>query len=359
MTGLLFAAAITEFATPEYSWLFLAIPLLALSYLVYDQQRRRRFGQMSLPPPSSQPLALQVAALCLGWSFAVFALMAPYGKMDNGSLPLTPPKRGKIALFASEVVFIIDLSRSMLAQDGVGGEKRLERAREIALGVLEHLGGVNVSVVGFSSTGELLVPPTMDYLYTRLMLQKASPEDMPSPGTDFAALVDFLNKAKLSKNAASHTLFLLLSDGEDSSLFSLPPELRPKAERAIFQGFANLGQNNSWFIVGIGSDKGSPLPQDANFKQSVTTRCHASFLRQIATSTRGHYAGDSPTIDLTFADAIVSELANGPRIALRSGTSKENADERNPRRYRTTFPLLMASFLLLISLSIRKRMEQI
>ena len=113
-----------------------------------------------------------------------------------------------------EVVALLDLSRSMTAQDAV--PSRLAQGLAALDSLLEQLPGARFALVGFSDAAHLLVPFTDDRHAVRQQLA-ALREAAPALGASaIAAALRYAAEELPGRTAARRTV-VLVSDGESSS----------------------------------------------------------------------------------------------------------------------------------------------
>ena len=144
-----------------------------------------------------------------------------------------------------EVVVLLDLSRSMSAQDTA--PSRLGQGLAALETLLEQLPGIRFAVVGFSDDAHLLVPFTDDRHAVRQQLA-ALREAAPALGASAIAAALGYATEELPGRAGTRRTVLLVSDGEGSSGDPLRVALR--AGRA---GVAIVA-------VPVGSAAGAALP---------------------------------------------------------------------------------------------------
>lgn len=183
-----------------------------------------------------------------------------------------------------DVVFLLDVSKSMLADDLA--PNRLERAKlwiEDTLGVVE---GDRVSLVAFAGTSSVRCPLTHDYGFFRFALRGITTGSVSRGGTNIG---DALRRVRtevfdLSDTEADESRFrdiVLITDGEDHESFPIEAAQQLGAEgvRIICIG---LGDENT----------GRPIPNpDGSFVtyegETVYTKLDPAMLRELARSTPG------------------------------------------------------------------------
>jgi Ca-activated chloride channel family protein len=151
-----------------------------------------------------------------------------------------------------DVVFVLDVSRSMMAQDLA--PNRLERAKLMIRDALPVIEGDRVGLVAFAGTASVRCPLTYDHSFFRLALDELSPRSVSRGGTMIGdALRVTLNTLFGDEQAEGRTRdIILITDGEDQGSF--PIEAAQQASEAGVRVIA----------LGLGSDTGSPVPAATN-----------------------------------------------------------------------------------------------
>jgi len=183
-----------------------------------------------------------------------------------------------------EILFAVDTSKSMLAQDVK--PNRLTRAKLAVEDLLEKLPGDGVGLIAFAGSAFLQCPVTLDYDAFRESVAALDTSVIPEGGTDVAAAICEAQAAFKTRASTDHIL-ILLTDGED-----LGGEGIAAARAAAREGVRI-------FTVGVGSAQGELVPvPDANggtefarddAGQFVKSRLDESTLKQIAGVTGGLY----------------------------------------------------------------------
>jgi Ca-activated chloride channel homolog len=232
-----------------------------------------------------------------------------------------------------DVVFVLDLSKSMLARDVQ--PSRLERAKLAILDYLHRQQGGRVGLVVFSGSAFLRCPLTMDYAAFEESVVEASPDDLYTPGSDIARGII------AAKNAFEKTdrrrVLVLITDGEDLE----------KTGIKAAEEFAKDGV--VVFTLGVGTSAGAPInvPQqngqlgpllDAG-GQPVVSRLDETTLRAIADATGGGYRR-LESINQAMSDVLRALQTSN----VQSGTSA--LKQRGIDRY--AWPLAVAILLLVV-----------
>ena len=291
--------------------------------------------------------------LCLAQAslFAIFALMQPVELIDQEA-PKEEVTTAKERENVDELVFIIDVSASMTAQDAKEYDTRLERAKEITEAVVEHLGGISISLYAFAGDAQNIVPATMDYLYFRILLSSLQINENQLPGTNFSALFDEMKAKYLESKIEKKVRFILLTDGEDTGLIDLSREAKTQAEMQLAQRVKEFAQANfNWDIVGIGSDKASVIPNIYQDGKPVFSTMQPQFIQMLAEAGGGHCYFDNA---LSLSRIVDGLLANVARIDRK----KSSVINEEPNKPFLEYPLLVAIVFLMIALVVPEKVRK-
>ncbi len=202
----------TDFAFSNPSALNWAWAVAALAVLVAFSARGRARALASFADAarlrSIAPLAgggrafLRAALTVAGLAALVPALMDPRW----GAQVEEVRRRG------ADVFFVVDVSRSMTAQDA--SPDRLTRARQFVEEAVESLGGDRVGLVEFAGTAAMRVPLTLNYGAFRTGLGELKPLSGTRGGSALANAIG-LAASSFPKASAGSRAIIVLSDGED------------------------------------------------------------------------------------------------------------------------------------------------
>ena len=286
---------------PSAAWLlFVVIGIAWLFFFLfhYRQKKLQSFAERSVLDSiveKREPVIFWIKVILYGtaWICAVMALMGPKG---NERYVSTSPD-GQVAIVKKsalektvlrknthEVIFLVDASASMNIAD-LSGRTRLEVAKEIVDDVIHHLKGENVSLFAFTSATTQIVPSTLDYLFTRLMLQQIKINEEETEGTDIKQALEALRKQFFAKASPKNKTLIVLSDGGDTSLVGLNAEERKQAIAKIISPIADAGEKKLHvFAVGLGSSEGKEVPDVLFHGRSVTSAVDEPLLRRLSLS---------------------------------------------------------------------------
>jgi len=273
---------------PIYFYLFAILPLVVVFFIWvmwWKKRTQRKFSSMELlqkiaPNYSFMKSTLKLVFLLIGLSFLILGLVNP--KMG---IKLKTIKREGV-----DIVFALDVSKSMLAEDIA--PNRLEKAKQIISKTIEKLGSDRVGVIVYAGNAYPLLPITTDHASANMFLQNANPDMVSSQGT---AINEALNLAKTYYNNDEQTnrFLVIISDGEDHE------------ENTIEMAEDLAKEGIKVYTVGVGTEKGGPIPLRTNgsltgYKKDrqgevVITQRHADVLIDVADNANGRYADGNRT----------------------------------------------------------------
>ena len=223
------------------------------------------------------------------------------------TLALVNPKIGTktetISRAGVDVVFALDVSKSMLAEDIA--PNRLDKSKQLITQIINSLGGDRVGIIGYAGSAFPQVPITTDFSTTKLFLNSMDTDMVSSQGTAITEAIKMAETYYNDEDQVNKVLFII-SDGEDHE----------GNISEIVNEAANLGIRI--YTIGVGTKKGGSIPikrngilqyykRDQN-NQQVITRLNAEKLIEIATKGNGKYIDGSNTNE---AVKQVTTILNG------------------------------------------------
>jgi Ca-activated chloride channel family protein len=212
------------------------------------------------------------------------------------SIALANPKIGtelkSINREGVDIVFAIDVSKSMLAEDVA--PNRLTRSKRIISEIINSLSSDRVGIVAYAAQAIPQVPLTTDFASVKNFLQVIDTDMLSSQGTSIDSALN-LSVNFFDQNSDTNRVLILISDGEDHD--------------DIPESIINLiSENNINLItIGIGQEAGTTIPikidgtvdsykKDINGDVVITKR-NSDFLLKIASSSKGEYIDGNSTED--------------------------------------------------------------
>ena len=249
---------------------FLALALYTRSFKRQVRSLREFFGPKLLAEYVTNSRRRWTKAGCL--LLALFLLAVGIGQPRWGSQIEDVPRRGR------DIVFLLDVSTSMLAEDL--SPNRLMAAKSAISELVEMLrveGGHRLSLIAFAGRASLQSPLTHDYTF---FLRKLSESNIDSAARKGTQIGDALRQAVEGFGGIepAYTDVILLTDGEDHDSFP-----REAAQIAA-------GAGVTLHAIGLGDPiEGALIPDpDAPGKylayrgEEVVSRMDPNLLREIA-----------------------------------------------------------------------------
>ena len=292
---------------PIYFYFFAIIPVIVVIFLLvlwWKKRTQKKFAELALleklaPNLSTFKSVLKLTFLLLGLSFLIISLVNP--KMGT---KLQTVKREGV-----DIIFALDVSKSMLAQDIA--PDRLEKAKQIISKIIDKLGSDRIGIIIYAGNAYPLLPITTDHAAAKMFLQNANPDMVSSQGTAINEALD-LAKTYYNNEEQTNKFLLIISDGEDHQ-----EETKQKAKDIANEGV-------KVYTIGVGTEKGGPIPIELNggligYKkdrkgETVITQRKPEILQGIADAADGIYIDGNKTeepvkaIEKIIANAQKSEF---------------------------------------------------
>ena len=286
-----------EETTYLYILILLPIILLVFIYNKYWQKRiiKKYFDDATFnflsPELSSTKSYIKTSLTLLIVSILVFGLVNP----KIGTELKTVKREGV------DIVFAIDVSKSMLAEDIA--PNRIFKAKRLVSEIFNKLGSDRVGIIAYASTAIPVLPITNDFSSAKMFLESLNTDMLSSQGTSIVEAIE-LSKGYFDDENQTNRVLCILSDGEDH-------------EYDENQFISTLSDSGIIILsVGLGSTKGAPIPIKENnivksYKKDdkgevVITKLNDELLKKIATQSSGKYIkGDNTSL---VVDEIINEL---------------------------------------------------
>ena len=230
-----------------WSWLFLPVILISILF-VFDRawkiKTQKLFFSKSnlerLSPNISQikPI-IKILAILIGSSMFVIAMINP----KIGTKIETFQRLGV------DIVFALDVSKSMLAEDII--PSRIDKSKQLIGQIINNLGGDRIGIVAYAGKAFPQLPLTTDYSSAKMFLQNMNTEMLSSQGTAIDEAIR-LSSTYFDQDQSTERLLFIVSDGEDHN--DLSYEMAELAAK----------NNITIYSIGVGTEKGSPIPIKKN-----------------------------------------------------------------------------------------------
>ncbi len=319
---------------PIYFYLLLAIPLVLVLFallLFWKKRTQKRFADTELfkklsPNQSVFKSILKIVVICLAIACMSFALVNP----KIGTKLETVKREGV------DVVFALDVSKSMLAEDIA--PNRLEKSKQLVTQIINSLSGDRIGIIGYAGSAFPQVPITTDFSAAKLFLSGMNTDMVSSQGTAITQAIT-LAETFYDDEAQTNRVLFIISDGEDheGNIESIADEVAQKGIKI--------------YTIGVGSLNGAPIPiknngilqyyKRDNNNEQVVTRLDVQKLKDIAAEGKGQY------IDGSNTKQVVDQVK-----AILNGMNKQEFEAKQFTDFKDQFQWFLAGALFLLVLDI-------
>ena len=251
----------------------------------WKRKKQREFGDLDLIKKLSPEKSVFKPVLKL-----VVLLLALVGLIIGLVNPKMGTKMETVKREGIDIVFAMDVSKSMLAEDVA--PNRLEKSKQIVSQIINQLGSDRIGIVAYAGSAFPVLPITSDYGVAKMFLQGMNTDIVSSKGTSLDEAIK-LSATYFDEKSKTSKLLILISDGEDHS-----EGAEDAADEATKLGMKII-------TIGVGTEKGGPIPLRVNgvvesFKRDnnnevVITKLNKEGLTTIAKTTKGGYVDGNNT----------------------------------------------------------------
>jgi Ca-activated chloride channel homolog len=281
-------------------WLLLIIPVIVVFFVILQLWKRHaqnKFANKQLlkklsPNTSLFKPVLKLIIICLVFASLIIALVNP-----KVGTKLETVKREGV-----DIVFAIDVSKSMLAEDIA--PNRIEKAKQLVTQIINNLASDRVGIIAYAGKAFPQLPITTDYAAAKMFLQSMNTEMLSSQGTAIDEAIK-LAKTYYDDEDQTNRVLIIISDGEDHNNIATTV-----AKEASEEGI-------KIFTIGVGSTKGGPIPIKRNgivlnYKkdrngETVITKLNEEILIKIAEEANGQYINGKSTSEVV---ETIGEILN-------------------------------------------------
>ena len=241
-----------ELENISWSWLFLLIILIAILF-IFDRVWKTKTQKLFFLKPNLERLSPNISSLkpiiktfiiLIGTSMLIIAMVNP----KIGTKIETFQRLGV------DIVFAVDVSKSMLAEDIT--PSRIEKSKQLVSQVINNLGGDRIGIVAYAGKAFPQLPLTTDYSSAKMFLQNMNTDMLSSQGTAIDEAIK-LSSTFFDQDQSTERLLFIVSDGEDHNDLSFD--------------MADLAAKNNITIYSIGVGTcllyTSPSPRDATLSR--------------------------------------------------------------------------------------------
>ena len=312
--------------------LWLLPPLIAT--YIYAWHKRRKALAVFVDIGLHDKISMSVSHTKRVWK-AVLLISAIAFVIVAMTRPGWNPRPETIERSGRDIVFLLDVSRSMLAEDLV--PNRLERAKLAIKDCIERLEGDRVGIVVFAGTAAVKCPLTLDYGFFRMMLDGISIDSIARGGTMIGDAIRKIMNDVFDGQDKEFKDIILITDGEDHDSF--PVEAAKRAgEKGVRIIAIGLGDENEGRRIPVINDSGQKTFLKYKGRE-IWTKLDADTLRKMVNATPGGKYLNVATGTIDLGNVYTALIRSAEKKKLESDTIK---------RYEEKFQIFLALALGLI-----------
>ncbi|MDA7567644.1 VWA domain-containing protein [Flavobacteriaceae bacterium] len=320
-------------------WLLLLVPIIIFLFVivqVWKRHAQNKFAHHQIlkrlsPNKSHFKPILKLIMLCLAFTCLTIAMVNP----KVGTKLETVKRQGV------DIVFAVDVSKSMLAEDIA--PNRIEKSKQLVTQIINNLANDRIGIIAYAGKAVPQLPITTDYAAAKMFLQSMNTDMLSSQGTAINEAIQ-LARTYFNDEEQTNRVLIIISDGEDHSDLS-----QDIAETAAEEGI-------KIFTIGVGSLKGAPIPIKQNgivlnYKkdrsgETVVTKLNEETLRAIAEEANGQYINGLNTTEVVEA---IRDILN--KMDKKEFEAKEFAEYKDQFQWF----LLLGIFFIIIDIFLLER----
>ena len=277
-----------DFTRPELLNLFFILPVILLVFYIYYLWQKdiveKKFNKITFDKinPSHSTL-LKFIHFLFRVIAIVFLIIALVGPRIGTKLKIV--NRDGV-----DVVFAIDVSKSMLVEDVA--PNRILKTIQIVSKSIDRLVSDRVGMIVYAGEAYPLMPLSFDYSMAKLLLKTIDTDIVQMQGTDISSAISLSNSFFDQEERSS--IIFIISDGEDH-------EANYEEEIQILSK-----KNTIVCAINIGTESGGPIPikkgGGVNYKKDkkgdvIISKSDSKSLRDIASSSNGSFIKTQNTND--------------------------------------------------------------
>jgi Ca-activated chloride channel family protein len=232
-----------RFANTELLWGLVVIPVFLLIFLAVTVWKKKAIA--SLGDKNVVKLMMPQVSPSRPWLKSIFFLLAYAMLVIGAADPQIGSKTEDVKRQGADLMILLDVSNSMLAQDLA--PSRLENAKQAIAQLIDKLHSDRIGMIVFAGEAYVQLPVTTDYSAAKLFLSTISTDMVPTQGTAIGAAIDLGMQSFDFKNGTGKAM-IIITDGENHE------------DDAVGAAKNARSKNVSVNVVGVGSTEGAPLP---------------------------------------------------------------------------------------------------
>lgn len=278
-----------QFEEKIYFYLLFIIPVIVVLFMllqIWKRKTQKKFAHLNLlkrltPTKSIFKSTFKLVLFIVALAFLIVGLVNP----KIGTKLETVKREGV------DIVFALDVSKSMLAEDIA--PNRLDKGKQLVSEIINQLGSDRIGIIAYAAQAYPQLPITTDYGAAKMFLQGMNTDMLSSQGTAISEAIDLASTYYDDENQTNRVLFII-SDGEDHEEGGTADAVEKAVEAGIHI-----------YTIGVGKTKGAPIPIKRNgiveslkkdiAGEVVITKLNETVLKEIADEGNGEYINGDNT----------------------------------------------------------------
>ncbi len=325
-----------RFENIEFLWGLLGILLFLFIYLWVSRWKKKSLALLGdkkvvlqmIPYISLRKPTLKFTLFILAYTFLIIGIADPQ----------IGQKSEEVKNSGSDIMILLDVSNSMLAQDMV--PNRLDNAKQGIANLIDHLHNDRIGIVIFAGQAYVQLPMTTDYAAAKLFLNTINTNIVPVQGTAIGAAIGMGLNAFDFKDGLNKAM-ILMTDGENHE------------DDAVNAATYARNHKVDIHVIGLGSEQGAPIPILKDGKasgfivdssgQTVISKMNETICREIASAGGGVYLRATNTE--SGLSILVDKIASMKKTQYSNHIYKDYED-RFQLFFILTFLALVIDFLI-------------
>ena len=285
-----------EFGSSERLWYLFVVPLILLIYWALLSLRNYKLRRMGNPTTLKE--LMPDYSVARGWIGVTLFAVAVGMFILAWAHPRTGSKIKHEERMGREIVLVVDVSNSMLAEDVE--PSRMARTRYALTQLVDGMAEDGIGIVAFAEEPKVVMPTSTEYRMAKSKIKLLEPSLIDNQGTNLHKAIEtarlcFTTESEDKKNR----VMILITDGEahDKGVIEA-------AQRAADDGIIIC-------CIGIGNPDGTTIKIDGEYMQDengkyVVSKLDEALLQEIADKGDGIYTRSSN--EEFGLDTIISRL---------------------------------------------------
>ena len=311
-------------AVPAAVWFFARSVNDAGKFWKGNKPERRKFLRRSL-----LRMILTLTTLITALALTVFAMMRPSWEQEIK----------KVEQKGRDVVFVVDVSKSMDAEDIF--PSRLERAKAEIINAITVFQGDRVALVAAAGTSVLKCPLTLDYGFFRMAVEELDTRSVALGGSILGESLTYTVDKVFDNQSRARRDIILITDGED--LGSEPLEAaRYAGSKDIRLIIIGLGDDRTGSRIPVGNEGGEKTYLEYEGEE-VYSKLNSGLLREMAS-----VSGDGRYLNVSTGSFDLKEIYG----YLMTGEDQELTGESEIIIHKEKFQYFLLPALILVFIAL-------